>query len=143
MSNKNFDFGHMRQSINRVLEDTFSLGGPFSIPIDIIDTEASLIVVTVPLVGIIPEKLDVSINSDILTISGETQPELDYPEDVYLKRERRYGRFQRRVTLPYAVDPDLTTAELKHHILKITLPKVRSAEPKVIHVKSNSDQPQA
>lgn len=139
MSNKSFDFGHMRQSINRVLEDTFSLGGHFSIPIDIIDTETSLVVVTVPLVGIVPEKLDVSINGDILTISGETVPELSYADDAYLKRERRYGRFQRRVTLPYTVDPNQTTAELKHSVLKITLPKVQATEPKVIHVKSNSD----
>lgn len=137
MTNKGFDLGNVRQSINRVLEDTLSLGS-FGLPLDMYETNDAVVVVTAPLIGVIPEKLDVSISSDQLTITVETRPDESVPENAYLRRERRYGRFSRRVAIPRRIDADGAIAELKEGVLKISLPKIKdaSAQPKVIHVVS-------
>ncbi|NDJ86351.1 MAG: Hsp20/alpha crystallin family protein [Chloroflexi bacterium] len=145
MANKGIDLSNMRQSLNRVLEDTLSFagGGSINLPIDMIDYEDRIVILTVPLLGIVPEKLDVTVTDNQLTIAGETAPGDDVPDAAYLRRERRYGRFSRRLGIPVPVDPDKARAELKHHVLKITLPKIPQEEPTVINVVSKNDQDNA
>lgn len=137
MSNKGFDLGNVRQSINRVMEDALSFaGGNFSLPLDIYETNEHVVILTAPLVGIIPEKIDVSVQDNELTISGETAPDSSIPAEAYLRRERRYGRFSRRVQIGRKVDPDAARAELKDGVLKISFPKIKdpTSQPKVIPV---------
>jgi HSP20 family protein len=137
VTNKGFDLSNMRQSINRVVEDALSFaGGNFSVPLDIYETAESIVILTAPLTGIVPEKLDVSISGDHLIIVGETTPDTSIPEKAYLRRERRYGHFSRKVQIPRAVNADAATAELKESVLRITLPKLPEtrSQPKVIHV---------
>ncbi len=138
MTNKGFDLNSMRQTINRVIGDTFG-GGTFSVPVDVVETEDSIIVLTVPLLGIIPETIDVSISGNQLTLSGETAPQDTYPAEAYVKRERRYGQLSRKVTLSADIDADRAKAELKDGVLKVTLPKIPEAEPKIIKVVSQED----
>jgi HSP20 family protein len=54
----------------------------------------------------------------------------------YHYRERRYGAFQRSVTLPTNVDTDAAEAVFENGVLKLTLPKVEEAKPKRIEVKT-------
>src|SRR5262249_31044396 len=51
----------------------------------------------------------------------------------YYRREIHYGAFQRSIPLPVEVDATKATAELKHGMLKITLPK--SKQPKAREIK--------
>jgi HSP20 family protein len=144
MSNKGFDFNNMRQSINRVLEDTFSFasGKAFHVAVDIYETDENIVVITSPLLGLIPEKIDVSIHDGHLTIAGETESTQSVSEDAYIRRERRFGRFSRKVELPYKVRSDEATAELKNGVLKITLPKlVAGKQPEVVKVVSEDESP--
>lgn len=123
-TNRGFDFNNVRQSINRMIEDTLSFAnGILNLPVDIVETEDAVLIFTVPLLGIQPESLDISISEDYLTLSGKTAPDNTYPPEAYLRRERRYGPFQRRVQIPIPVQAEAARAELKHGILKITLPK--------------------
>lgn len=142
MSNKGFDFNNMRQSINRVLEDTFSFasGKAFHVAVDIYETEESVVILTSPLLGLIPEKIDVSIHEGHLTIAGETELNVDVPEENYIRRERRFGRFSRTVEIPHKINIEEAVAELKNGVLKITLPKViKGKQPEVIQVMSEDN----
>jgi HSP20 family protein len=86
--------------------------------------------------GIDPQKLEVSITGNMLTLSGEkvTANGGVKPED-YHRNERSTGRFVRTVELPKAVETKSIGAEYKNGVLLVTLPKAAEARPKAIEVK--------
>ena len=84
--------------------------------------------------GIKPEDIEVTIESDILTIKGETDTaeiiEGEEPKDEsYRLRERRTGHFYRTLRLPDTLDTDNASTPYENGVLTITLPK--SDEKKV------------
>jgi HSP20 family protein len=82
-----------------------------------------------------PEKLDVSVTGNNLTISGEKVSGCgDVKSEEYHRCERAAGKFIRTVELPSHVDAEKIEAEYTNGILKITLPKAESAKPKRIAI---------
>ncbi len=81
--------------------------------------------------------LEIYVNSENqLTIKGQRQqPELE--EGIWHRQERSIGGFARTLDLPANVDPEQVSAEFKHGILVITLPKKEAAQPRRIEVKSS------
>ena len=80
--------------------------------------------------------LEIFVNGDNqLSIEGErNQPERE--NGVWHRRERGHGRFSRMGELPQYVDSDKVTAELKHGVLTITLPKRKEAKARRVEVKA-------
>ena len=71
-----------------------------------------------------------------LSIKGEhKQPEQG--KGMWHRRERGDGSFSRMGELPQYVDSDKVTAELKHGVLTITLPKRQEAKARRIEVKAS------
>ncbi len=134
----------LREAMNRLVEDSFIRPGswlaPFdaealSVAMDVIETKDSLIVkASVP--GIKPEDIDVSVTGDVLTIRGETASEEKIEQGSYLRQERRFGKFERSLTLPSLVTADKADAKFEHGVLTLTLPKAEQAKPKSIKVKT-------
>ena len=91
--------------------------------------------VEVSLPGIDPEKVNVSIENDVLTIDGSTQRETEVEEKNYYRKEMISGGFHRSVALPTAVDGDKASAEYKDGILIVTIPKKDEVKPKTVKVK--------
>ena len=85
--------------------------------------------------GVAPESIDVSVLRNVLTISGEKQrhPEAIKPE-AFHRSERAAGKFVRTLELPVEIDANQVSAEYKHGLLQITLPKASAARPKQISV---------
>lgn len=97
----------------------------------IVEKNGSLLV-TAELPGIAPESVDITVEDDLLTISGEKveeKTEDDKDAQFYLW-ERRYGSFRRSFTLPHAVEVDKITAQYTKGVLTITLPKAATVAPK-------------
>ena len=86
--------------------------------------------------GIDPEKFDISITGNVLTLSGEkvAVPGGVKPE-AFHRSERATGRFVRTIELPKTVDTKTINAEYKNGILTITLPKAEEVRPRSIEVK--------
>jgi HSP20 family protein len=134
----------LREAMNRLVEDSFIRPGswlaPFdaealSVAMDMIETKDNLIVkASVP--GIKPEDIDVSVTGDVLTIRGETASEEKIEQGSYLRQERRFGKFERSLTLPTLVTADKADAKFEHGVLTLTLPKAEQAKPKSIKVKT-------
>lgn len=101
-----------------------------------IDTEDKEFHLTMPLPGIKPEALKLTLQGKQLTFTGERKQEEDKSAKSYLEREISYGGFTRTVTLPDGVDGEKMTAELKDGILEITAPIAAAALPKKIEVKN-------
>ncbi|MBW4665823.1 MAG: Hsp20/alpha crystallin family protein [Chroococcus sp. CMT-3BRIN-NPC107] len=95
--------------------------------IELQDTEESVILRSL-LPGIEAKDLDIRVTKEAVAISGEHRPQ------QYLRSEFRYGKFQRIVALPVAVQNDRVSAEFKDGILTLTLPKVVDGRRKVVKV---------
>lgn len=93
-------------------------------------------VVKAELPGMKKENIDVSLHDGSLSISGERKSEKWEQAEVY-HAELFFGRFQRTVALPSAVNASGITAQYKDGVLTVTLPKAEEAKPKQIDVQVN------
>ncbi len=69
-----------------------------------------------------------------LSLKGQRK-ETQLEGGTWHRQERGFGQFSRIVELPASVDSDNVSAEFKHGILLITLPKSEAAKPRRIEVK--------
>ncbi len=81
------------------------------------------------------DEVKVTVQDDVLTITGERQYEKEEKEKKYHRVERAYGSFARSFTLPEDADGEKVAAEFKDGVLKVHLPKSEKARPKSIEVK--------
>jgi HSP20 family protein len=132
----------LRQEIDRLFEDPFSLltdntsfFQDWSPSVDIYEDKDKY-VVKAELPGMRRDDIEVSMNGDTLTISGERKQEEEKKEGQNYRSERFFGRFQRSITLPAEVQANKIDASYKDGILTITLPKSEAAKPKQIPVKT-------
>jgi len=82
---------------------------------------------TAELPGMDGADIDISVADGVLTLSGEKKIEREEKDKGFLLSERRYGSFQRRVTLPSDVDSSAITARFKNGVLNVTLGKDEKA----------------
>src|SRR5258708_37965831 len=74
--------------------------------------------------------LDVRVENNTLTISGERKIEKTVNEDNFLRVERAYGSFSRSFSLPNTVNTEAIHAGYKNGVLTVQLPKRAEAKPK-------------
>ena len=102
-----------------------------------IDNKAKSYHLRVALPGIEPEEVQVTLEGNNLTISGEHKTTEEKKNADYQYREFSYGRFERVVTLPEQVDAEKLAAEYKNGVLEISAPISASAQPKKIEIKAS------
>lgn len=98
---------------------------------EIVDKPDTL-VATAELPGLSAEDIDIKVEDNVLTISGDkTEEKKEGEEDLqYYLWERRYGSFRRSFTLPSAVDAEKITADFDKGVLTIKLPKSEKVKEK-------------
>ncbi len=92
----------------------------------------------VALPGIDPEKINISIENNILTLESSVEKKSEIDEKNYYRKEIRYGSFRRNVQLPTQVEGDKAEAEYEKGILTISIPKKEEVKSKKIAVKVKS-----
>jgi HSP20 family protein len=103
--------------------------------IDVSETDAA-VEAKVDLPGMKPDEIDIRLNANVLTVSGERKEEKEEKGKTYHRLERRAGTFSRSITLPCPVAEDEVAAEFHDGVLTITLPKTEQANARKIKVKS-------
>jgi HSP20 family protein len=83
--------------------------------------------------GLDPKAIDISIQQNLLAISGGRKVEVKEDADYY-RRERFDGEFRRVISLPDDVDPDKVDAKYRDGVLQITVRRRESARPRQITV---------
>jgi HSP20 family protein len=112
-----------------------AVGGGIIPPVDIYEKGASLIVET-PLAGVDPNKVDVTVEHNVLTIRGGSERKTEVEEKNYYRKEVRTGTVFRQIPLPVEVIGEKADATYDQGMLKISIPKAKSEkEPK--HIKIN------
>ena len=93
-------------------------------------------IVTAEIPGVEPKEIEITVNNDVLTITGERKAQ-DSSEDIrYHRRERLNGKFSRSIQLAFPVDPEKVNASIENGILTVVLPRAEADKPRKISVKS-------
>jgi HSP20 family protein len=119
--------------VEHIFDPELRFAANFIPAVDIYQTDDAVIVET-PLAGVDPEKVDIAIENDVLTIRGRAEARTEAKETEYYRREIRTGEFVRSVELPVSVQADRATAGSKNGMLRITIPKAEHVKPKSIRV---------
>ena len=135
----------LRDAMNSLLQESFVRpggtsgggGGVGTLPLDIAETENEFIV-KASLPGTRPEDVQITVHGDTLIIRGETKADEERKGQTWHLRERRFGAFQRAVSLTVPVDADRAQAGYDLGVLTLTLPKAEQAKPKQIRVGGGS-----
>lgn len=105
-------------------------------PLDLSETEHA-VQVRLDLPGLTREQIKLSLQDDVLTISGERPVDTLETGAEYHRRERAQGRFERSVRLALPIDAAKVTASYKEGVLVVTLPKSQEAKPRQIDIAAN------
>ena len=99
-----------------------------------IKEESDKFVLHADIPGVKPEEMDINMEDGVLTIKGEKKTEAKTDEEGYKRIERTYGSFYRRFSLPDTANSDAISAQSKHGVLEIIIPKREAVQPKKIQV---------
>jgi HSP20 family protein len=78
-------------------------------------------IVRADLPGMKKENLEIEINENVLTLTGERKEKKEEKGEGYIRSERSYGTFYRQVPLPKGAKLDTAKAEFKEGVLEITM----------------------
>jgi HSP20 family protein len=85
--------------------------------------------------GMKKEDIKVSVNKNVLTLSGEKKEEKKTDDKKYHRVESYYGSFQRGFVLPEGIKADKVTADFKDGVLTVTVPKSEEIREKTVEIK--------
>lgn len=113
-------------------------GGAWTPSVDIRETgDAYHIEAEIP--GVDPQAIEVTLDKGVLTLKGERSEQRADENGQARYRERRFGRFVRRFSLPETADEDSVDARAEHGVLRLTIHKKAQSEPRRITVRSGDN----
>ena len=129
----------LRDAVNSLVQESFVPpyvapprgAATFTLPLDITEAEDAF-VVTASMPGIKPEDVQTTVLGDTVTNRGESKAAGEQKGQNWLVRERRFGSFQRSVSLGTPINADKASAQFENGVLTLTLPKSEQARPKQI-----------
>ena len=133
-----FRVSDIQSEVDRLFDNFFgrpatTTGRAWVPPVDMYATKDDL-VLTLELPGVSEKDVTVSITPDLLTVKGERRFENQGKEQERLHVERTYGKFERLIQLPMAVQADRVRAMYRDGVLEIKLPKAEELKPKEIKI---------
>ncbi|MCW3000330.1 MAG: Hsp20/alpha crystallin family protein [Solirubrobacterales bacterium] len=91
--------------------------------------------------GMSEADVNIEVEGDTLTISGERKEEHESREGGFVRLERAAGAFSRSLTLPDGVDPEGVKASFKNGVLEVYIPKPEQTRPRRVSI-AVGDRPQ-
>jgi len=129
------------RSFQRDVDDVFRrafgfdrlAGAPAASALEVVP-DADGVTVRAELPGVDPANIKIDVEGRTLSISGERTTETR-ENGAYQLRERTYGTFSQKLRLSDDLDAEAISAEAKHGVLKLRIPKRAEAKPRQIEVK--------
>ena len=121
---------------DKIVESMMNQKAPIGIApsVDIYEKGNNLII-DCPMPGMHADKVEISIENNILTLQGKMEKKSEVEEKDYFRREIRSGSFFRQIPLPANVQGEKASASYEDGILKIAVPKVLKSKSKKIDIK--------
>lgn len=120
------------------LHDALARGSRWVPPVDIYEAADNALVIKVELPEMKREAIAVTVEQGALSISGERAWPADVPKGDVRRIERPYGPFERRFSLPRAVDAGRVAADYRDGVLTVRLPMREDAKPRTVPVAAAS-----
>jgi HSP20 family protein len=120
----------IREEIDRMIEEFLKRPREIIERMSILSLEEPLtdvyevnneVVIIVDLPGVEKENININATEDTIEINAELK-KLEKPN--YIKQERKYERFYRKITLPVKVKPEYAKSRYENGVLEIRLPKI-------------------
>lgn len=130
----------LQRELDRTFENDVTTNGgtTFLPPMDVVET-ADEVLCHLEVPGISRDDLEIRVQDNMLMISGEKKyPESQEKDAGFRSVERRYGRFERSLTLPRTVDSNSVSARYDNGVLTITLQKAETSKPRRIEIDGGS-----
>ncbi len=138
------DILSLREAMNRLLEESYvqprrgSEGGSGQaqqVPANVFHSGDN-IVVFVPMPGLQPEDVEISVNEGVLTLHGKKRGNEERHE--FYVHEWTVGPYTRSLQLPDEVDVESARASLDNGVLVVTFNKSERSKPRRIQVRAGS-----
>src|SRR5215213_11474465 len=100
---------------------------------DLLETEDHF-VLRADLPGLSEDDVNIELEDNVLTVSGERKAEHEEKREGFYRMERSHGAFSRSLTLPKGVDPEAVTAAFDRGVLEVRVPKPEQRKPRRITI---------
>ena len=132
------DITSFRDDINRLFARSFGEEGvtgtrTWAPAVDVFETKDA-VVLKAELPGLTADDVDVEIDDNVLTVSGERTFKDTVEEGRFYRLERSYGRFSRSLTLPQGIKADAVSATFTDGVLEVTVPKAEEVKPRKVTI---------
>ncbi len=107
---------------------------------DLVETDEHF-VLKADLPGVLESDVNIEVEGNVLTISGERKTEHEDKHEGYYRIERATGAFRRMLTLPEGVDADAVTANFENGVLEVRIPKPVEAKPRRVQIGVGGAEP--
>jgi HSP20 family protein len=84
--------------------------------------------------GLSEKDVNIELEDNVLTISGERKSEHEERKEGYYRVERASGSFSRSLTLPEGVDPERVRASFDRGVLEVKIPKPEQRKPRKVTI---------
>jgi HSP20 family protein len=101
--------------------------------VNIFEKENALVII-IEAAGVKPENIKITIEKNIMTISGKREDPFLEEHRSFYSMEIPFGTFERRINLPYPTDPQRVVVEKEDGFIQITLPKIYEEKERIIHI---------
>lgn len=130
------DFGELRHRVEEMFREAGIGGdGAWTPSVDVIRKDGT-VVLRADLPGIKPDEVKVSVEDDVLTVSGEHTEESEEEEGSYMRRERRFGSFSRSMSLPAGVKAEDIESTTKDGVLEVTIPLPQAEQKQAVEIET-------
>ena len=136
----------LQERMNQVFNDFFpemnetSLTASWFAPKTDVYEEDDRIVLDMELPGMREEDLNLTLEGNTITVSGERKMEKERKQDRYHRVERSYGTFSRTFSLPATVDQNAVEAKYENGVLHVSMIKRADARPRQITIGGDKKQ---
>ena len=125
----------MGEFYGRQGSDDLMRRGAWVPPVDIYDSGNHELIIKAELPDMKREEIQLTVENNTLTISGEKKMEESVREEQCHRVERVYGQFARSFSLPPTVDTGKVSADYRAGVLTVRIPMREEAKPRQIQVK--------
>jgi HSP20 family protein len=100
---------------------------------DLVETDEHF-VLKADLPGLDEGDVNIEVEDNVLTVSGERLAEHEDKREGYVRVERAYGSFRRSLTLPEGVEPEGVSATFAKGVLEVRIPKPEERKPRRVAI---------
>lgn len=139
------ELGSLQSEMNRLFNAAFDApgGSParrWAPAMDLLETDEQF-VLRADLPGMSESDVNIELEDNVLTVSGERRSEHEADGEGFHRVERAFGSFSRALTLPKGVDPEGVTAAFENGVLEVRIPKPEQRRPRKIEISGGDTEP--